>query len=290
VAAVEYVEPTTVEGACRLLSDDPLGSKALAGGTAVSLMMSQGLIAPSRLVSLAKIEELTGIEEQNGAIRIGAGTTLTAVAGSPVVQRRLPSLAKAARSVGNIRVRNVATLGGNLAEADYASDPPAALASLGAVCEVRSADGHRSVDGADFVTGFYANALEDGELLTAITIPTLTQRRTAYHRFVTRSSEDRPCVSVAVRADMDGPVVEALDVVVGAVAERPQRLDEAMAAAAGWRLDDDLIENIATAYKTSLDPMDDQRGSEWYRRQIIEVLVRRALGELAEPGGVGSDG
>lgn len=288
--SVEFLEPETVGQASEILVEDPFGSKVLAGGTAVSLMMRQGLIAPTKLVSLASIPGLTGVEAENGNVHIGAGTTLTDVAASAIVQERLPSLAMAAASVGNIRVRNMATLGGNLAEADYASDPPAVLASLGAVCELRSADQRRDVSVSDFITGFYSNVLEDGELLTRITIPAPAHRHTSYVRFVSRSSEDRPCVTVAVRADMDGPRVAELDVVVGAVAERPQRLEEATTKAVGRRLDEGAIAGIADAYRDSLQPMDDQRGSEWYRRQVIEVMVRRALTRIVNPGGEASHG
>lgn len=285
MSAVEFLEPESVTEASRMLAEDPFGSKAVSGGTAVTLMMRQGLIAPTRLVSLARIPGLGGVEADNGHVRIGAGSTLTEIAASPVVRDRLPSLAIAAASVGNIRVRNVATLGGNLAEADYASDPPAVLVSLGAVCELSRGEQRREVAVSEFITGFYSNVLEDGELLTAIVIPAPANRRTSYVRFLSRSSEDRPCVTVAARADMDGSSVRDLDVVVGAVAARPQRLEDVTAAAVGRRLDGDLIAGIADAYRESLQPMDDLRGSEWYRRQVIEVMVRRALTRIASPEG-----
>lgn len=282
---VEFLEPESVEEASRMLAEDPYGSKPLAGGTAVSLMMRQGLIAPSRLVSIARIPGLSGIEANNGAIHIGANTTLSEIASSQTVRNRLPSLASAAGAVGNVRVRNVATLGGNLAEADYASDPPSALVSLGAVCELQQGDRRRTVPVSEFITGFYSNALVDGEIVTGVTIPASSDRRTAYVRFLSRSSEDRPCVTVAARADLDGVDISYLEVVVGAVAGRPQRLEEVTSAAVGSRLDDQVIAGIASSYKESLEPMDDQRGSTWYRRQVIEVLVRRALSRIASPGG-----
>lgn len=276
---VEFYEPKSIEEACQLLADDD--SRAVAGGTAVSILMRSGLLSPSRLVSLGRIGELSGIEHLDGHLRIGATTTLTEVADSTVVRDRLPSLAIAAAAVGNVRVRNVATLGGNLAEADYASDPPAVLVALGATCEITGSAATRTVPVAEFITGFYSNALEPGEVLTAVVVPTPTARRTAYLRFVSRSEEDRPCVTVAVTADMDGPEVEHLDVVVGAISDRPQRVESVLSAAGGQRLTDETIDEIATTYRDSLEPMSDLQGSEWYRRQLIHVLVRRALHEVA---------
>ena len=277
----EFVEPSSLEEACHELATEPSDSMALAGGTAVTLMLRQGLIAPRRLVSLARVADLDGIEARDGAVHIGACATLTRVAAAPTVLQRLPSLAHATQRVGNIRVRNVATMGGNVAEADYASDPPAVLVSLGAECVIHSPRGTRRLPVDEFITGFYSNALQAGELLTEVIVPAPPGRRAVYHKYVSRSSEDRPCVGVAARADFDGPVVRDLDVVVGAVSARPQRIPEATTLAAGQRLGDDLAAHIADAYRRGLDPMDDDRGSAWYRREMIQVFVRRALTDLA---------
>jgi carbon-monoxide dehydrogenase medium subunit len=283
VPVSQFLEPRSVDEAGRLLAEDPDESMAVAGGTAVTLMLRQRLIEPTRLVSLARIPGLHGIEERDGEVRVGAATTLTEVATAHVIRDRLPALAHAAGRVGNIRVRNVATMGGNVAEADYASDPPSVLASLGAECVVQGPDGVRQVAVDEFITGFYTNALRDGEVLTDVVIPTPVGRRAVYHKYVSRSSEDRPCVGVAARGDFDGATVRALDVVVGAVSARPQRLADVTGEASGHRLHDDLVDHIADEYAGRLDPMDDDRGSTWYRRQMIQVFVRRALIELAGP-------
>lgn len=275
---VEFHEPKSIEEASHLLVDE--GARAVAGGTAVSILMRSGLLSPSRLVSLGRIPELTGIQQDDGAVRIGATTTLTEVADSPLVHHRLPSLAAAAAAVGNIRVRNVATLGGNLAEADYASDPPAVLAALDARCELSGPAGTRTVAADQFITGFYSTVLQPGEVLTAVLVPIPTGRRAAYRRFVSRSVEDRPCVTVAVSAHLDGSQLQHLDVVVGAVGDRPQRVGKVLADVTGRRLTPETIEDIAATYRDTLEPMSDLQGSEWYRRQLIHVLVRRALEDV----------
>lgn len=278
-----FMEPATVEDACALLAGDPWGSKAVSGGTAVVLMMRNGLIAPDALVSLGRISGLRGISTGDGHLRIGAATTLTEVAASPEARRHAPSVAAACAVVGNPRVRNVATLGGNLAEADYASDPPATLASLDASCVIVGTAGSRRVKVIDFITGFYETVLAHDELVTHIDIPLPGAARGAvYLKYRSRSSEDRACVGVAARCDFVDGVVSEIDVVVGAVASKLQRVPAALDRAVGSTLEPDLRQAVAVAYADAIEPMDDGRGSSWYRRKMIAVFVRRALEQVLD--------
>lgn len=285
-ASPSYVPVTTIDEAVRFAGEDPWGTKLLAGGTALVLMMRQGLVAPDRLVALKHIAGMDSIEGTDDRVVIGACATLTAVAASPVVTRWLPSLADACRVVANVRVRNIATLGGNLAEADYASDPPAVLISLGATCEVVGPDGARSIPVADLITGLYSTALDAAEVITRITVPKAAAgSRATYIKYKSRSSEDRPCVGVAssVTPGADGSV-DRLSVAVGAVAPTPQHFPEVTDLALGRRMDSSLAREIAEAYATRIEPMDDLRGSAWYRTQVIRALVARALMEGEEAG------
>lgn len=278
-----FAEPTSTEEACRLLAADPWGAKAVSGGTAVVLMMRQGLIAPESLVSLSRIPGLRGIRQTGGALRIGAGTTLAEVATSAAVRAGAPSLAHACSVVGNPRIRNTATLGGNLAEADYASDPPATLASLGATCQVVGPSGQRVVAVADLITGFYETVLDHAELVTHVDVPVpIGDRVAVYLKYRSRSSEDRACVGVAARADLVDGCVTELDVVLAAVASTLQRVPEVLARSVGGILDADLAHEVARGYAEATEPMDDARGSSWYRERMIEVFVRRALEELGQ--------
>ena len=277
-----FVEPTTVDEACRLLADDAISPKLVSGGTALVLMMRQGLIAPTSLVSLGAVPGLSSIVEDDGGIVIGARSTLTQVANDELVRREAPALAEACRLVGNVRVRNVATIGGNIAEADYASDPPSVLIAMNATCSIQGVSTQRSATVQDLITGFYTNSLEPDEVITAVTVPkTRPASRSCYLKYVSRSSEDRPCVGVAVVADFENAAVRQLSVVVGAVADIPQRRDEIAGLAVGRSLEPALIEEIAGSYAEAIDPMDDARGSAWYRRRMIRVFVRRALERVA---------
>lgn len=282
---LSFLEPATLEEACSVLAGDEWGAKVISGGTAVVLMMRQGLIAPTTLVSLTNLEGLQGIQMTSDELRMGARTTLTEIATSAEVRSVAPSLAEACAKVGNVRVRNLGTIGGNVAEADYASDPPAVLVSLDAVCTVVGPARTRLVPVADLITGFYTTSLEPGEIITGLTISLFPDAnvRCAYHRYVSGSSEDRPCVGVATAAEFDQGRVKDLRVVVGAVAPVPQRFDDIAREAIGTALDAAIRDHIASAYAAAIDPIEDARGSVWYRRRMVEVFVRKGLEGLVAP-------
>lgn len=277
---IQFVEPVDLDDACAVLAEDPLGTKLISGGTALVLMMRNGLVAPSTLVSLSRIDGLSEIRREENILVIGSKATHRQVAESPEVKHLLPSLAYACSRVGNPRIRNVGTLGGNLAEADYAADPPTVLVSLDATCHITGPSGPRKLPVAELATGFYSTRLEAGEIITGISIGVDERRVTAYEKFVSRSSEDRPCVGVAAAAVFDGPKLQALNVVVGAAVAVPMRFDEVTEVAIGTDLDESVRREIADRVSEAIDPIEDGRGSAWYRRKVTGVIVRRALNRV----------
>lgn len=278
-----FLQPESVDEALEMLSQYGYEAKVIAGGTAVALMLQQKLIAPQLLVSLQRIPDLDYVWEEADGLHIGPMCTLHDVARSTPVKRRYPALSRACSTVGNIRVRHQATLAGNLAEADYASDPPAVLSALNASVTVAGSDGSRTLPLTAFFLGFYATALEPDELLVDVCIPPLPPNsRMTYRRFTTRSSEDRPCVGVAAVATMENDICSELRLAVGAATATPQRLHRIEEAARGQTLGDGLIAEIAEQYATNLDALDDLRASSWYRSQMISVHVRRALEEIRD--------
>jgi carbon-monoxide dehydrogenase medium subunit len=192
------------------------------------------------------------------------------------VREGWPVLARAFGLVASPRVRNQATVGGVLADADYASDPPAALAALGARVVLRSARGReRSVSAGDLILGHYETCIASDELLCEVIVPPAPERA-VYRKFRSRSSEDRPCVAVAATRG-DGRV----RVVVGAVAGTPQHFPDVCGLADGRELEPELREEIARRYGERVEPISDARGSAAYRRRVVAVEVRRALEDLA---------
>lgn len=280
----EFLEPTTLGEAAALLAEYGYDARLVAGGTAVVLMLEQKLIAPAVLVSLGGVPGHDTISGEPGGINIGALTTIRGAERSGEVRDYCEALAHAFGVVGNVRVRNQATVGGNLAEADYASDPPAMLLALDAKVNTVSPTGQRQIPLSDFFLGFYTTALEADEIISDVIVPSLTpSARAAYLKYVSRSTEDRPCVGVAAVADIDAEGrCRDLRVAVGAAVETPQRLADVEAMARGEKLSDDLVGAISEEYALRLDPLDDARGSAWYRREMIRVFVRRALMEVRD--------
>jgi carbon-monoxide dehydrogenase medium subunit len=256
-----WMAPATLEEALALRAEHGDEATVLAGGTFLAILMNQGFLAPSAFISLGAVEALRGIEVVDGELRLGAMATHRAVERSAIVRDGWPVLAHAFSLVASPRVRNQATVGGVLADADYASDPPAVLAALDARAVLRSPRGERELRVGELVLGYYETAIEPDELLVEVRVPPQPARAT-YRKFRSRSSEDRPCAAVAAARG------DRLRVVVGAVAETPQDFPELCGGAP---------DDVAAAYAERIDPLSDARGSAAYRRRVIAAEVRRAV-------------
>jgi carbon-monoxide dehydrogenase medium subunit len=277
----DLIEPRTLEGACAALADND-GTKVIAGGTALLTIIKQRLLSPRRLVNLKKIRNASAItfDPQSG-LRIGALATINEIESSPLVGEHVPALAAACHAVANIRIRNMATIGGNLAHADYQSDPPIVLAALDARVEVRSNQGARVLNVRDFQAGIYETALAPDELVSAILIPPLHGLKGLYIKFTTGSSEERPCAGVAAFSRIENGICRELRLGVGAVSSRPMRIEPAEELARNEPLTAELIAKIANESARVIEPIDDIRGPADYKRHLVGVLSRRALTALA---------
>ena len=277
---IKLLQPTSLDEAVSLLAKSDDQTKVVAGGTALVIILKNRLISPSLLVSLARLRDLGYIKHEPGiGLRIGGLVTIREAETSPVIREKQPTLASTFAKVGNIRVRNAATVGGNLSEADYASDPPCVLVALRARAKVRSVRGEREIPLSEFFKGFYETALTADEILTELIVPDLPRgSHSVYLKYISRSSEDRPCVGMAavLESQPDGTCKE-LRLVTSAVSETPQEFADAGAIARGKHLTDSLIEEIAEACSSGVEPLSDLRGSAWYRKQIIRVMARRAI-------------
>ncbi|MGD9735842.1 MAG: xanthine dehydrogenase family protein subunit M [Solirubrobacterales bacterium] len=270
----EWLRPESVAEAVELRAEHGDGAHVLAGGTFLGVLLNQGFVEPERLLSLSRVDELRELSSTPERLRLGAMVTHRRVERDPATEG-WPALRRAFGLVASQRVRNQATVGGVLADADYASDPPAMLAALGATVELRSPRRAREVSVEELILDHYETCIAADELLVGVTVPAQPERA-AYRKFRSRSSEDRPCVAVAAtRAE------GALRVVVGGVASRPQHFPDACELAAGADLDEPLARRIGELYAERIDPISDGRGSGAYRRRVIAVEVRRAILELA---------
>jgi carbon-monoxide dehydrogenase medium subunit len=274
-AATEWLAPSSLQEALALRDARGEAATVVAGGTFLGILMNQGFLSPSAMLSLGGVDELRGIEIVNGELRLGATVTHREIERDTRVRGGWPVLAHAFRVVASPRVRNMATIGGVLADADYASDPPAVLQALGARAVLRSTRGERSVSIAELILGYYETCIASDELLVEVRIPAAPERA-VYRKFRSRSSEDRPCVAVAAAW-----AAGELRVVVGAVAETPQHYPDVCALANGGPLGRDLAIEVGRRYAERIEPIGDARGSAAYRRRVTAVEVRRAIEALA---------
>jgi len=267
--------------ACALLAHDS-DAKAVAGGTALLTIIKQGLLLPKLLVNLKKIHDGSAITfDPVQGLRIGALATINEIETSQIVIRNYRALAEACHVVANIRIRNMATIGGNLAHGDYQSDPPTVLAALDARLELLSAGKVRQLALTDFQLGSYETVLQPGELLAAVVIPPLPPGMNGnYVKFTTGSSGERPCAGVAALARFERGICHELRLAVGAVSAKPLRI-AAAELATGKALSVELIATIAAAAARTIDPIDDVRGPAEYKRHLVGVMTRRALQTLA---------
>lgn len=269
--------PTTVDDALGELAEE--GALAVGGGTSIGLLVKNRLIEPDRLVSLAKIPNLSGVREEGAdAVAIGATTTLLELMHSSIVNAAFPVLSYASSRVGNPRVRSVATIGGAIIHGDPRQDLPPVLLSLGASANVVGPSGARTIPLSEFFVGFMESAASEDELVTEVTIPRTQGQRTRYTRFTPGSDDDYPTVGVAIALTLgDGGTVSAARIALGGVDGTAILVDAAAELLVGARPDADLVSAVAARAAELANPSDDQRGSEAYKRAMVEVWTRRTL-------------
>lgn len=275
----DLAEPISLEEAIRLLDPDDPSVRAIGGGTALMLMMKAGVFRPTRLVSLRKVGNgFSGVTAGvDGSLVIGAATTLSAIERAPEVARAAPVIVQTMQRLANVRVRNVATIGGNLAHGDPHMDLPPVLIALGATVTAAGPARERTITLEDLFTGYYETALARDELIKELHVPAQGKRRSAYVKCTTGSSEDWPALGVAVSLDAEGGTVRTATVVVSAATEKAVRLKQTEAMLAGAKINDGVLRRAGEAAAAEAETVSDVRGSAAYKRELIRVYVARAI-------------
>lgn len=253
-----------------------------AGGTELILAMKMGMLHYDTLIDIKRISELGAITCHDDVVSIGATVTHHRVANDPLVGRALPVLGRLAGRIANVRVRMAGTLAGNLAFAEPHADPPTLLTALDAQVELVHVTGSRRLTIPEFVLGGYETDLAETEIISSIDVPVPPAHTVV--RYDRLCIGERPVVGVAVAAPIDhGCFVDAPVVVVGAVDEKPVRLDSTEVV--GARVDDEqALRALAAQVLDAIDPVDDAHGTGEYKRHLSEVLARRVLASVSEPG------
>jgi len=275
----ELAEPHTLREAAVLIDTDDPGVRVIAGGTALMLMMKAGVFQPVRLVSLRGVEarcsEITVTND--GALHLGALATLTSLARSAAVKAAAPVITHALKTLSNVRVRNVATLGGHLAHGDPHMDLPPVLAALGAQVRILSPGGERLLALADLYTGYYETALARNELIAEVIVPPQANRRAVYLKITTRSADDWPTLGIAVSLRMEDQVVADARMVVGAATDKPVRLVAAERVLRGALVDPATLSRCGEAAASEVELAGDAHGSAAYKRELLRVYAARAI-------------
>lgn len=277
-----YATPATLAEACGLLETP--GSHALAGGIAFTMALAKGQVDPASIVSLGKIAELRGITgHASGALSIGALTTHGDLLRDGRIVAYEPQLGEMFADVGNVRVRAVGTLGGNLAYADPRHDPAPLLGALGAHVIIESATARRTVKVAELATGSFATVLRPGELLRSIELPARSAGlKVGWCKLQSNSLDDYATLSLAVGFEATGGRVASPRILVGAAdthvrAQRAAALLEHAELDAGGRVGAGLLDEVADALAADIEPGSNHRGSAGYKRDLVRVALHRAM-------------
>jgi carbon-monoxide dehydrogenase medium subunit len=251
----------------------------LAGGTDLIIQINRKRLAPRHLIDIGGLAELSGIESEGAVVRVGALTTHKTIERHPSLQGALRALPEAARVVGGHQVRNVGTIGGNIANASPAADVVAPLVALDAEVTLIGAAGTRRVAIVDFLVGPGCTAGRDGELLGHIHVPALpAASATAFLKAGRRKAMEISIVCVAARLTLDAAGrCAAARIALGAVGATTLRARDAERALEGAAPTEAALRDAGKRAAAACAPIDDVRASARYRRLLVEALVPRAL-------------
>jgi carbon-monoxide dehydrogenase medium subunit len=280
----DYHEPDSVAEALDLLAQHGEDAHLVAGATAFTLLWRQGLLRPGHVIGLRRVASLGGITSVGGGLTVGATVTHRAIERSSDVARYCPAMTRTFASVATVRVRNQATLGGNLAHADPAQDPPPMLIALDASVVATSARSERIIPVDGLFVDVFTTSLRPDEILTSVRFPPLAPgTRATYLKFLPQTADDYATVSVAaaLRLAEDGTVAD-VRVALGSCGPTPIRARSVEAALEGARPGTPRIAEAAATVTADIEPFDDVRGSAAYKRDMARVWTERALTSLLE--------
>jgi carbon-monoxide dehydrogenase medium subunit len=274
-ASFDYERATSIDDALTRLQRAAGAAKLIAGGHSLVPLMKLRLSEPPRLIDIARIPELSGIRQHDGAIEIGAATVHHEVATSPLLRDHCPMLAEAAAEIGDQQVRNRGTLGGSLAHADPAADYPAVVLALDAMIQLRGPRGARTVAARDFFKDLLTVDLATDELIVSVRFAPV--RSAAYGKLRQRASH-YAIVGVAVALSLTGDTIRWARVGLTGASTHAQRLTRVEAALTGQRLSDETIRAASALASSDVAVVNaDIHAGEDYRRAMIPVFTRRAL-------------
>ena len=273
----EFFEPGTIGEASALLAQYSGEAELLGGGTDLIIGMKERTLTPKYVISLEKVPDIEGIayDESNG-LWVGAMTKMRAIERSSIVRERYTALAEGAEEVGSIQIRNLATLGGNIAHGSPAADTAAALLALDAQVNIADGDAERTVPIADFFLGPGQTALRHGEILTGFSMPPRSATSgSQYLKHKIRQVMDLAFVGVATSVSLSNGTVADTKIGLAAVAPKPIRATDAEAIISGNSVSDEILRQAAGAAAAQSSPISDLRCTAEHRREIVAALTKQ---------------
>ena len=282
----DYQEPTTLKKVFAMMEKHGDDGRVMAGGTSMIIMMRQRLLTPKVVISLARLPKFGKISySAKDGLRIGAGARHRDIELSKAVQQHYPLLHETFRKVAQPRIRNMGTVGGNLACGDPLTDPGASLIALDAEVTLSSRKGKRTLPLDEFFVDYYQTAMEPDELLTEIHVPPPSRPGWAHIKFTPRSVEDFATVGIAITLRISDGICDDVRLGLNSVASTIVHAKRAEAVLRGKAINDELLREMGDVAASECDPTDDNRGSAEYKRELVKVLVRRAANEAIERAG-----
>ncbi len=288
-SAFEYYAPESLEEAITLLSKHGDQAKVLAGGHSIIPLMRFRFATPTHIIDINKIGDLDYIKESNGNLLIGALTREVELEQSELIKSKYPLLLDTTLTIGDRQIRNMATVGGNLAHGDPANDHPATMIAFGAEIVATGKDGERTIPVDDFFKGLLTTALKPDEILTEIRIPAAAKNSGGAYEKIKRKAGDFAVAAVAVQLTQDdsGKCTKA-GIGLTNVGPMPIRASDAQKALEGKKIDDSVIAEAAAKASEACSPSSDLRGPKEYKVALIKELTKRAIGRALERTGGGS--
>ena len=281
-ARFEYHRPETLEEALALLDQHGDDAKILAGGMSFIPLMKLRFASPGHLVDINRIPGLSGISEDGGWLRIKAVTRHNEIARSDVVKARYPAMATAAPLIADPIVRNLGTIGGSLAHADPAGDWGSVMLALGGEVVARSSSGERTIAVDDLFQSTFTTTLEPTEVITEVRVPVPAARSGGTYLKMERKVGDFATVGVAVQLTLDDGHVAGAGIALTSVGPRNIKAREAESSLAGAEPTEAAFAEAARLAAAAAQPASDLRGSAEYKRNVVEVFVRRGLARALE--------
>ncbi len=282
-AAFEYHAPSTIGEATALLAKLGEDAKVLSGGQSLIPLMKLRLASPAHLVDINGIPGLSGIREADGFLKIGALTRESELEDSEVVRSRYPLLHDTSKVIADPLVRNLATVGGNLAHGDPANDHPATMLALGAEVVAIGPKGERRVPIAAFFTGPFETSLKPDEILTEIRVPSPPARSGGAYLKLERKVGDFATAAVAAQVTLGANgACDQVGIGLTNVGLTPIKATKAEAALKGKAPDEAAIKRAAELAAEAAEPSADLRGSVEYKKDLVRILTARALRKAVE--------